>query len=289
MKSLMLMNARRRRHKKSSRRRNPTAGYSRAYGVGHDYWKKKDFRDGYDYMKTGKLPRGSRRSRRSRRRSSYAAAPVIRRSRRFRGVVVRARKIYVSRPGPKRALIVARNPRRRRHGFRRMNPLIPGNLMGQVKSLFSKDNLTTAAGGVAAAVVANYLTSMKTGTGANEKFLLPRPADPTSAAYKAATVAYAVGIPFAAAIATRKFSPAAARGMVLGGLINGGIKAIKLFAPADSFLNKVLSTAEYLDAVGAGTPSFQATNVNALSASHDRTSAFAGALDNSGAFSSSAW
>jgi hypothetical protein len=264
MKSLMLLNARRRR-KSSRRRRNPSAGYTRSYG------------DAFDAMKRRRKA-SSRRATSRRRRTGV----IVRRigGRRRHAAIVRARKIYVSRPSRKSALIVARNPRRRRSGgFRLLNPLIPGNIMGQVRGLFSKDNLTTAAGGVAAAVVANYLTSMTTSGG---KFLLPRPADATSTAAKATTVAYTIGIPFAAAMVTRRFSPAAARGMVLGGLINGALKAWKLFG-AESY-TKVLGTSEYLDAVGAyGTPSFQASNMSS------RTSAFSGALDNNGAFAASAW
>ena len=75
---------------------------------------------------------------------------------------------------------------------------------------------------------------------------------------------------------------AAARGMVLGGLINGAMKAWKLFA-AEGYA-KVFGTAEYLDAVGAyGVPSFQASQISR------RSESMAGALDNAGAFATSAW
>jgi hypothetical protein len=71
------------------------------------------------------------------------------------GLAVRARKIYVTRRGRKSALIVARNPRRRRRSYR-MNPL-GGNILSQVKGVFSRENLTVAGGGVAATLLTNYL------------------------------------------------------------------------------------------------------------------------------------
>ena len=198
MKSITLLtNARRRRKSRSRRRtrRNPTASYRRNY-------------DRIFRRTKRRRTRGVRRARRlSIRKYSL---PGNR-----QGLAVRARRIYVSRRGRKSALIVARNPRRRRS---RSNPMIPslGNITSSVKGLFSKENLTIAGGGVLSTVVTQYALNLKDSAG---KSILPMPADANMA--KVASVAYAVGIPFTAALLTRKFSPGAAKGMLLGGLING--------------------------------------------------------------------
>jgi hypothetical protein len=194
------------------------------------------------------------------------------------GLSVRARKIYVSRRGRKGAIIVARNPRRRRSSFR-MNPL-GGNILNQVKGVFSKENLTIAGGGVAATILTNYLLSM---TKADKSSLLPMGSTPDT--QKLARIGYAVGIPVLGAILTRKMNPSLAKGMVFGALINGIVEGIKGYAPDAT--KKALGFAEYLDytpmsAVGA-TPGYSA--INQFSTVRPMNSAFS----NSSAFPADAW
>ena len=128
MKSLMLLNARKRRKTRRRRTRRNPAGSTSAFRAN--------------------FPKSMGRKRRTTRRRRRVLS-----IRRYRlkdgraGLAVRARKIYVSRRGRKGAIIVARNPRRRRSY--RMNPF-GGNILSQVKGVFSKENLTIAGGGVAA-------------------------------------------------------------------------------------------------------------------------------------------
>jgi hypothetical protein len=245
----MLLNARKRRKSRRSRRsrRNPV-GSSKAFRA--------------NFPKSmGKKPTRRRRTLR------------IKRTRTTRGqqsLSVRARKIYVSRRGRKSAIIVARNPRRRRSY--RMNPL-GGNIMSQVKSVFSKENLTLAAGGVGATVLTNYILRMPN---------LPMPA--STETQKLAKLGYAVGIPVLGAMLTRKFNPSLAKGMLFGGLVNGLTIAIKSYAPAAA---TTLGFSEYLEytpmsAVGA-TPGYSA--INQFSTVRPMNSAFS----NSSAFPADAW
>ena len=151
--------------------------------------------------------RTTRRTRRSTRRASRRSSRAIR-LKRGKSVTIMA------------------NPRRRsrRSSGGRMSY---GNIMSQVKNVFSKENLTVAAGGVGATVLTNFILSR---TKADGSSLLPMPASNVAAA----KIAYAVGIPVVGAILTRKFNPSLARGMVFGGLINGIVEAIKGYAPAET-------------------------------------------------------
>jgi hypothetical protein len=202
--------------------------------------------------------RTTRRTRRSTRRASRRSSRAIR-LKRGKSVTVMA------------------NPRRRsrRSSGGRMSY---GNIMSQVKNVFSKENLTVAAGGVGATVLTNFILSR---TKADGSSLLPMPATNVAAA----KIAYAVGIPVVGAILTRKFNPSLARGMVFGGLINGIVEAIKGYAPAET--KKALGFAEYLDytpmsAVGQ-TPGYSA--INQFSTVRPMNSAFS----NSSAFPADAW
>jgi hypothetical protein len=201
------------------------------------------------------------------------------------GLTVRARKIYVTRRGRKSALIVARNPRRRRRSYR-MNPL-GGNILSQVKGVFSKENLTIAGGGVAATILTNYLLSMKRKQKDDkgvetEVSLLPM--GTTVESTKMIRIAYAVGIPVLGAILTRKMNPSLAKGMVFGALINGVVEGIKGYAPEFA---KTAGLAEYLDYTPMssinGTPGYSA--INQFSNVRPMNSAFS----NSSAFPADAW
>lgn len=258
MKSLMLLNARRRRRVR--RRRNAVVATRRRPG-----------RTTYVY--------GTRRRRKSGVRRRRALAVKIHRTRRGATASIRARKIYVSRRG-KRALIVARNPRRRR-SFR-MNPL-GGNLLSQVKGVFSKENLTVAAGAIAGTALTKAALSGKLG------FNLPAPSDATAAKY--ARLAYSVGIPVVGAMLTKRFSPAAAKGMVYSGLITGITQAIKEFSPPTA---ATLGLGEYLQytpmsAVGAPPGYMASTRFASTPVANPRTRSMNGALTNSSAFPSDPW
>ena len=201
--------------------------------------------------------RTTRRTRRSTRRASRRSSRSIR-LKRGKSVTVMA------------------NPRRRsRRSGGRMSY---GNIMSQVKNVFSKENLTVAAGGVGATVLTNFILSR---TKADGSSLLPMPATNVAAA----KIAYAVGIPVVGAILTRKFNPSLARGMVFGGLINGIVEAIKGYAPAET--KKALGFAEYLEYTPMsalnGTPGYSA--INQFSNVRPMNSAFA----NSSAFPADAW
>jgi hypothetical protein len=247
----MLLNARKRRKSRRSRRsrRNPV-GSTSAFRANFpkSMGKKATRRRRTLRIKRFKLPSGQA------------------------GLSVRARKIYVSRRGRKAAIIVARNPRRRRRSYR-MNPL-GGNIMSQVKSVFSKENLTLAAGGVGATVLTNYILRMPN---------LPMPANTET--QKLAKLGYAVGIPVLGAMLTRKFNPSLAKGMLFGGLVNGITVAIKAYAPQN--VKDTLGLGEYLEytpmsAVGQ-TPGYSA--INQFSTVRPMNSAFS----NSSAFPADAW
>ena len=256
MKSLMLLNARKRRKSRRSRRarRNP-AGSSSAFRAN--------------------FPKSMGRKRRTTRRRRVLSIRRYRLKGGRAGLAVRARKIYVSRRGRKSAIIVARNPRRRRSY--RMNPF-GGNILSQVKGVFSKENLTVAGGGVAATLLTNYLLKQKKTDGTS---LLPMG---TGESQKAIRLAYAVGIPVLGAILTRKMNPSLAKGMVFGALINGIVEGIKSYAPD---LAKTAGLAEYLDYTPMsalnGTPGYSA--INQFSNVRPMNSAFS----NSSAFPADAW
>jgi len=192
-----------------------------------------------------------------------------------RSVTVRSRKLRVRRNKSKHSVtIFARNPRRRR----RMNPM-GGNILSHVKGVFSKENLTVAAGGVGAAMLTNKILDLKKADGTP---MLPMGSDENTR--NVARLAYVIGIPVLGAIATRRFNPSLAKGMLIGGLINGMISGIKTYAPAFA---KQVGFAEYLEytpmsAVGA-TPGYSA--INQFSTVRPMNSAFS----NSSAFPADAW
>ena len=178
-----------------------------------------------------------------------------------------------------RSVTIMANPRRRsrRSGGMRFGA---GNIMSQVKGVFSRENLTIAGGSVAATILTNYLITM---TKADKSPLLPMGS--TADTQKIARIAYTVGIPVVGAILTRKMNPSLAKGMVFGALINGIVEAIKGYAPADT--KKALGFAEYLDYTPMsalnGTPGYSA--INQFSNVRPMNSAFA----NSSAFPADAW
>jgi hypothetical protein len=175
-----------------------------------------------------------------------------------------------------RSVTIMANPRRRAR--RSSGGRMGGNILSQVKGVFSKENLTVAGGGVAATVLTNFILSR---TKADGTSLLPMPATNVAAA----KIAYAIAIPVVGAILTRKMNPSLARGMVFGGLINGIVEAIKGYAPVET--KKALGFAEYLEYTPMsalnGTPGYSA--INQFSNVRPMNSAFA----NSSAFPADAW
>lgn len=176
-----------------------------------------------------------------------------------------------------RAVTIRANPRRRsRRGGLRLGA---GSIMSQVKGVFSKENLTVAAGGVGAAMLTNKVLSL---TKADGTTILPMGTDENTR--KAARLAYLIGIPVAGAIVTRKFNPSLAKGMLIGGLINGMIEGLKTYAPAFA---KQVGFAEYLEYTPMsalnGTPGYSAIN------QFSTVRPMNGAFSNSSAFPADAW
>jgi len=260
MKSLMLLNARKRRKSRKSRRRtrrNPALGSTAAYAA--------------NFPKSMGKKRSRRRSRTLRiKKYSLPGGRV--------GLTVRAKSVKIRRRGRKTAFIMARNPRRRRSY--RMNPL-GGNILSQVKGVFSKENLTVAGGGVAATLLTNFLLMMKK----EDKITSVLPMGNTPESQKMARIAYAVGIPIVGAILTRKMNPSLAKGMVFGALINGILEGVKGYG--SDKVRETFGFKEYLEytpmsAVGQ-TPGYSA--INQFSNVRPMNSAFS----NSSAFPADAW
>lgn len=260
MKSLMLLNARKRRKSRKSRKATSAR----------------------------RVTRRRRSTRRSTRRTSSAAAAWMsaagskrstRRRSRARRVTVKVRRLG---KGSRRSAVVyvRANPRRRSY---RRNPFGGGNLLAQAKSIVSKENLTTAAGGIAATVLTNYLLNMKK---ADNTSVLPLPSDAKTASL--VKIGYAVAIPAVGAFVAKKTSPSLAKGMIIGGLINGLLAGLREFAPPT--LKATLGLGEYLQytptsAVGKLPPSYMAAS--RFSSANLRP--VNGALQNSSAFPSDAW
>jgi hypothetical protein len=235
-------------------------------------------------MKSLMLLNPRRKKRRSKRKVS--ARRTTRRRRSTRKVTARRTRRTTRRTSRRssrairlkrgKSVTIMANPRRRsRRGGMRLGA---GNIMSQVRNVFSRENLTVAGGGVAATVLTNFILSR---TKADGTSLLPMPATNVAAA----KIAYAIGIPVVGAVLTRKFNPSLARGMVFGGLINGIVEAIKGYAPAET--KRALGFAEYLDYTPMsalnGTPGYSA--INQFSNVRPMNSAFA----NSSAFPADAW
>lgn len=254
--------------------------------------------------------RKSRKSRSARRahRSRKPRVSAARRRTSRRRVVIQARarrgrgagrlKVSVKRRNRARATIsvvgnprrrMRRNPYHRRHA--RRNP-IGGNLVSSVKGVFSKDNLTLAAGAIAATVVTNQIVSRF-----GDKLPLINSANPTTK--KIGVIAYDVGLPVLGAYLVRRSSPALARGMVLGALVNVINDTLKMFSPGaySQLYSPTASVGAYLNyqsvpqsllPVGGPVPATRPpgySGMNALANVRPTN----GALDNSRAFPSDAW
>ena len=235
-------------------------------------------------------PRRKRRSKRkvsarrrtTRRRRSMRRPNAYVRNAKVRKTSKAAAKASASKPTRRRKKsssarrAVRRFGRRASKAFRGFSG---GSIASQVKGVFSKENLTVAAGGVGAAMLTNKVLMLKKDDGTP---MLPMGTDENTR--KAARLAYAIGIPIAGAILTRKFNPSLAKGMLIGGLINGMIEALKTYTPDFA---KQVGFAEYLEYTPMsalnGTPGYSA--INQFSNVRPMNSAFA----NSSAFPADAW
>ena len=232
----------------------------------------------------------------SRRRTSRRRVVIQARARRGRGAG--RLKVSVRRRNRARASIsIMSNPRRRharRNPYRRharRNPF-GGNLMSSVSGVFSKDNLTLAAGAIAATVVTNQIVSRF-----GDKLPLINSTNDTTR--KVGVITYDVGLPVLGAYLVRRTSPALAKGMILGALVNVINDTLKMFSPGaySTLYSPVQSTGAYLNyqnvprsllPVGATIPSTRTpgySGMNALSTVRPTN----GALDNSRAFPADAW
>jgi hypothetical protein len=150
---------------------------------------------------------------RAKRRGSKSAKrrkSTKRRTKRTYSVKRRARRAYKS---------MARKSTRRRHkahSRRRKTrtylvrgSATPIKLNGLVGSIFSKDNLMVASGAVAGTIVSNYALNSQIAT------KLPMVTQPYARA------AYLTLVPVIGGVLLRKVSPGIAKGMIIGGLVNG--------------------------------------------------------------------
>lgn len=222
--------------------------------------------------------RKSSRTNRARRSTKRTA---VRRTRRARRVSRRRASVFKARR--KRRVIAsapARRSRPRRRTIRRGSRRIQrygGGLTGGIRGFVNKDMLILAGGAVGSVFITNWVLSkygpIKTVSGvrvprAAEEFVLPGLRLGTDGkGSPIAAILYSVGIPLAAAYALRKVSPAIAKGIALGGLINGlkeGVaiaianKAISAASAAQPPVKAYLSRRQL--GVGYGAPSAQAMN-----------------------------
>ena len=115
--------------------------------------------------------------------------------------------------------------RRKTHTYLVRGSATPIKLNGLVGSVFNKDNLMIAGGAVAASVVSNYALNSKMA----EK--LPMVTQPYARA------AYLTLVPVIGGVLLRKVSPNIAKGMIIGGLVNGIaqlITASKMLPPGQA-------------------------------------------------------
>jgi hypothetical protein len=176
-------------------------------------------------------PRKKRRSKRkatarrtTRRRRSTRKVTARRTTRRTRRSTRRTSRKVSRRSGRTvslkrgRSVTIMANPRRRAR--RSSGGRMGGNILAQVKGVFSKENLTVAGGGVAATVLTNFILSR---TKADGTSLLPMPATNVAAA----KIAYAIAIPVVGAIITnlRRDKPY---------LVGGSTLTLPRLAPLDA-------------------------------------------------------
>jgi hypothetical protein len=223
---------------------------------------------------------------RAKRRGSKSAKrrkSTKRRTKRTYSVKRRARRAYKSmaRKSTRRRR-KAHSRRRKTHTYLVRGSATPIKLNGLVGSIFSKDNLMIAGGAVAGTIVSNYVLNNKT---VAEK--LPKVGEPYFRA------AYLTLVPVVGGVLLRKVSPGIAKGMIIGGLVNGIaqlITASKIMIPGQAAPTLTVSpstTGEYLGEYLGGydsDDSYLGEYLGADFASDDDMN-----IESTGTFADSAW
>jgi hypothetical protein len=167
------------------------------------------------------------------RRKRKGSKSTKRRTKRTKRTTVKRRRTSTKRTYKSMARKTRKSSRRRKAHSRRRKThtsLVRGSatpikLNGLIGGIFSKDNLMIAGGAVAASVVSNYALNSTYAT------KLPMVTQPYARA------AYLTLVPVIGGVLLRKVSPNIAKGMIIGGLVNGIaqlITATKLLPPGQT-------------------------------------------------------
>lgn len=174
---------------------------------------------------TAKMLAANRAKRRGS-KSTKRRKSVKRRTKRTYSVKRRTKRTYKSMARKSTRRRKAHSRRRKTHTYLVRGSATPIKLNGLVGSIFSKDNLMIAGGAVAGTIVSNYVLNNKM---VAEK--LPKVADPYVRA------GYLTLVPVLGGVLLRKVSPGIAKGMIIGGLVNGIaqlITATKIMTPGQA-------------------------------------------------------
>ena len=199
MKELILDNPPRRRKGKSKKRR--TAAQRRA---------------------TAKLVASNRRKGKGRkstkRRAKRTKRTTVKR-RRARSSTRRTVRTYKSMKRKSTRRRKACSRRRKSRTFLVRGSATPIKMNGLIGGVFSRENLMIAGGAVTGTIVANYAL--------NNKMVVDKLGEQLKNPYiRAAALA---AVPITGGILLRKYSPAIAKGMILGGLVNGVAQLLTAF------------------------------------------------------------
>jgi len=196
MKELILDNPPRRRKGKSKKRR--TAAQRRA---------------------TAKLVASNRRKRKGRKSTKRRAKRTTVKRRRARSSTRRTVRTYKSMKRKSTRRRKACSRRRKSRTYLVRGSATPIKMNGLIGGVFSRENLMIAGGAVTGTIVANYAL--------NNKMVVDKLGTQLKNPYiRAAALA---AVPITGGILLRKYSPAIAKGMILGGLVNGIAQLITAF------------------------------------------------------------
>jgi hypothetical protein len=196
MKELILDNPPRRRKGKSKKRR--TAAQRRA---------------------TAKLVASNRRKRKGRKSTKRRAKRTTVKRRRARSSTRRTVRTYKSMKRKSTRRRKACSRRRKSRTYLVRGSATPIKMNGLIGGVFSRENLMIAGGAVTGTIVANYAL--------NNKMVVEKLGNQLKNPYiRAAALA---AVPITGGILLRKYSPAIAKGMILGGLVNGIAQLITAF------------------------------------------------------------
>lgn len=183
----------------------------------------------------------------SRRRTSGRRRKATRRSQRF---VVRSakrkRKRYATIKSKFASATIRTNPRRRRSGSSGGGI---SSFKSMIKDVLSRDTIAIGGGALAASLFTTGVTTRYASK-------LPGLSSTNQNVRKASLLAYDIAIPVIGALALRKFAPRVARGMLYGAAFKTLNDALEMFAgdayakvATGSYLPAVGGTGEYLNAV----------------------------------------